>query len=300
MHRALALAVCGLLAVTACGDDGATGGDDRPRVVASFYPLAEAARRVGGERIAVTNLTAAGSEPHDLELTPADVDEIEDATVVLFFGQGFQPAVERAASRGGGTSVNVLSADFGLLRGSEAREGEQELDPHVWLDPTLMRRIVERVRDVLSAADPANRGDYEAGAADYAAELDTLDAEYRQGLSQCDRKVIVTSHSAFGYLARRYGLAQDAIAGIDPETEPDPKRLAELTNKVKNEGITTIFTEALVSSKVSETLARETGAETAVLNPIEGLSEEEQHAGETYISVMRQNLDVLRRALGCR
>ncbi|HUQ63826.1 MAG TPA: zinc ABC transporter substrate-binding protein [Acidimicrobiales bacterium] len=301
MRSAIALMVVGVLAITACGGDGAATADrDRPKVIAGFYPLAEAARRIGGDRITVTNLTAAGSEPHDLELTPEDVDEIEEATVVLYFGKGFQPAVAKAASRAEGRAIDVLNAESGLIQDNENEGGEKGTDPHVWLDPTLMKRIVEQVRDTLATVDPANRAGYEASAANYASELDALDAAYEQGLSQCVRKVIVTSHAAFGYLARRYGLIQDSIAGLDPESEPDPRRLAALADKVKAEGVTTIFSESLVSPKVADTLAREAGTRTAVLNPIEGLSEDEQRKGETYVSIMRRNLEVLRRALGCQ
>jgi zinc transport system substrate-binding protein len=300
VRRVLVFAILGLV-VAACGDHGATTtADGRQVVVASFYPLAEAAKLIGGDKVAVTNLTAAGSEPHDLELTPDDVDEIEQASVVLYFGQGFQPAVEKAASRAKGSVVDLLRPESGLIQGYENDEGEKGADPHVWLDPTLMKGIAQRVRDTLVTVDPANRAAYEAGAERYTSELDALDGAYREGLSHCDRKVIVTSHAAFGYLARRYGLVQDAIAGLDPENEPDPQRLADLADKVTEEGITTIFTETLVSPKVAETLAREIGARTAVLNPIEGLSEVEQRRGETYVSVMSQNLEALRKALGCR
>ncbi len=283
------LALCLAVALSACGGSG--GGDDgKVSVVAGFYPLAEAAARIGGDRVAVANLTPAGSEPHDLELRSADVDRIEGAAVVLYLGRGFQPAVEEAAGRAEGEVVDLLAAT-GI---------PDDGDPHVWLDPTLMARIAERVRTALVEADPAGRATYEANAAAYTADITALDAAYRQGLDQCARRVIVTSHDAFGHLARRYGLTEDAITGLSPESEPDPERLSELASKVRAEGVTTIFYEALVSPRVAETLARETGARTAVLDPIEGITEDDQARGRTYESAMTENLSALRTALGCR
>ena len=282
----------------ACSGDGG-GGDGRPQVVAAFYPLFEAAQRVGGDRVQVRNLTPAGSEPHDLELNSRQVDQIEDAAVVLFLGRGFQPALEKAAERAKGTKVDVLSA-LGDLRPAGAGDDKLDVDPHVWLDPTLLKAIVGEVADALSMADPANRAAYEANARAYSVELDELDAAFAAALANCDRRVLVTAHSAFGYLAARYNLTQDAIAGLEPESEPSPQRLADLTRRVRADGTTTIFYETLASPKVAEALAREAGVRTAVLDPIEGLSDEDAKTGRTYISAMRDNLAAIRSALGCR
>jgi zinc transport system substrate-binding protein len=163
-----------------------------------------------------------------------------------------------------------------------------------------MRTLVDLVRDALTQADPSGRGTFDLNAARYQMDLKALVRSYQAGLRTCDRRVIVTSHAAFGYLAMKYGLKQEAISGISPEAEPDPQRLAELADLVKRTGVTTIFTEELVSPRVAETLARETGASTAVLNPLEGLTSGEQARGDTYVSVMHQNLATLRTALGCR
>ena len=283
---------------TAC-DAGGGADDGRPQVVAAFYPLFEAAQRVGGDRVQVRNLTPAGSEPHDLELSSRQVDQIEDAAVVLFLGRGFQPALEKAAERAKGTKVDVLAA-LGDLRPAGSGDDKLDVDPHVWLDPRHLKTIVGEVAGALAAADPANRAAYEANARAYSGDLDQLDAAFASGLANCDRRVIVTAHSAFGYLASRYGLTQDAIAGLEPESEPSPQRLADLARKVRADGTTTIFYETLVSPKVAESLAREAGVGTAVLDPLEGLSEEDAKAGRTYLSAMRDNLAVLRQALGCR
>ncbi|HLF40622.1 MAG TPA: zinc ABC transporter substrate-binding protein [Acidimicrobiia bacterium] len=284
-----------LLLVAACGgDDGraqtAAGSTARIQVVAGFYPLAEAARRVGGERVEVANLTPAGAEPHELELSPRQVDRIADADVVFHLGGGFQPAVEETAERHAARPVDLLR-DLPVSR--------DEADPHVWLDPVLMMSMVGAVEEALAAADPPGRAAYAANASAYRTELEALDDEFRTGLAGCARRVLVTSHAAFGHLAARYGLEQEAIAGLSPEGEPDPRRLSELVDAVRESGTTTVFSETLTSSRIAETLAREAGVATAVLNPLEGLTDEEIGRGETYASVMRQNLAALRSALGC-
>lgn len=302
MRRAvLAVACLSSLAWGCGGGNGSDGAADagKVKVVAGFYPLAEAAGRVGGERVVVTNLTPTGAEPHDLELRASDIDRIEAASVVLYLGRGFQPGIEKAVDRAGGLAVDLLAPDLGLMQGAPG-DAELDADPHVWLDPALLGRMAERVKAALVEADPAGRATYDANAAAYTAEIADLDAAYRQGLADCERRVIVTSHAAFGYLARRYGLTQDAITGLSPESEPDPERLSDLAAKVRADGVTTIFYETLVSPKVAETLARETGAKTAVLDPIEGLSEEQRANGESYTTVMGRNLSALRTALGCR
>jgi zinc transport system substrate-binding protein len=298
---AIALVMALAMVGGACGTRGGpAAAPGKIKVVAGFYPLAEAAARVGGDRVAVTNLTPAGAEPHDLEPTSKDLDRIEAAAVVLYLGRGFQSGVEKAAKRAKATAVDLLDPAFGLVEGVPDESGHLGTDPHVWLDPTLMARIVGEIQAALIAADPAGRPAYEANGAAYQAALATLDVAYRQGLAACDRKAIVTAHAAFGYLARRYGLVQDAITGLSPESEPDPKRLAELAGKVRAQGTTTVFYETLVSPKVAQTLARETGASAAALDPIEGLTKQEQAAGKDYLSLMGDNLAALRAALGCR
>ena len=299
MRRFLAVLLAMGLAAGCGGGGGGDDADGRLPVVAAFYPLYEAAQRVGGDLVQVRNLTPAGSEPHDLELSSGQVDRIEDAEVLLFLGRGFQPALEKAAQRAQGSKVDVLTG-LANLRPGGSGDDALEVDPHVWLDPLQQKAIVAQVATVLAGADPANRAAYEANAATYSRELDELDAAFTQGLAQCQRRVLVTAHAAFGYLAARYGLTQEAIAGLEPESEPSPQRLAELTAKVRSSGTTTIFYETLVSPKVAESLAREAGVRTAVLDPLEGLTEEDQKAGRSYVSAMRENLATLRAALGCQ
>lgn len=296
------------LAAALAGCGGGAGGDDTVTVVASFYPLAEAAARVGGDDVEVTNLTPAGTEPHDLELTPAQVDAVEDADVVLYVGGGFQPAVERVAERRSGGAVDLLAelpVEDGAAGQDEHAAGDEhaggdDVDPHFWLDPTLLARAVGVIERALAEAEPSARPGIEARAEAYRTELQRLDDELRAGLADCRRRDIVVSHAAFHYLAERYDLAQVPIAGLSPEAEPNPARLAELTDLIGDRGVTTVFYEALVSPAVAETLAREAGVATAVLDPIEGLSRADADAGADYETVMRRNLAALRQALECR
>ena len=264
------------------------GAASRRSVVAAFYPVAWAAAQVGGDRVAVTNLTPAGAEPHDLELTPDQMDTLLDADVAFVMGKGFQPAVESAADQRDGATVRLL--DTLPRRGG---------DPHVWLDPVLMRRIVDQVRNALIKVDPAGKAVYARNATALDARLTELDRRYRGGLTGCTRHDIVTAHEAFGYLAQRYGLHQFGVAGLAPDAEPDAARLADLADLVKRDGVTTVFTESLLSPRIAATLARETGVRTAVLNPLEGLTAKERSRGDDYLTVMDANLTKLRAALGC-
>jgi zinc transport system substrate-binding protein len=256
-------------------------------VVAAFYPIAYAAERIGGPTFDVRNLTPPGAEPHDLELTPREVARIEEAGVVLYLSHGFQPAVSKAVEQARGKKVDILA---GLpLHAADGAEAGLTADPHVWLDPILFARVVTRIGAALNR--PVGT---------LVAELHSLDSEYRQGLRDCKRHEIVTSHAAFGYLAARYGLEQVSITGLAPEAEPTPQQLAHVIQIVRRTHATTVFFETLVSPRLADTVAREVGARTAVLDPIEGLTPEEQKHGDNYLTLMRRNLAALRKALACR
>ena len=302
MTRSTRLAI-GLLAValllSGCGSTSSSA-EEGTSVVASFYPLAEAASRVGGDLVSVQNLTPPGVEPHDLELAPDDIEAIANADVIVYLGGGFQPAVEDAlAEAEHAVTVDALNAVATNAAPTSEADGGLTVDPHVWLDPARYEEIVRSVSAALSEADSANEATYAANAEAYIGQIAALDEKFRVGLSDCERTTIVTSHEAFGYLADAYGLTQVGILGLSPEAEPDPRRLAELRDLVEREGVTTIFAEELVSPKVAETLASEAGVRVAVLNPIESLTDAQEKAGEDYLSLMRENLDTLRRALDC-
>lgn len=264
MTRIVLIIASAATLVSGCGANGSSSG--KKTVVAAFYPLAYAAEQIGGSAYDVENLTPPGAEPHDLELTPQAVARIQRAAVVLYLGNAFQPAVAKAVS---GNGVDLLPGDG---------------DPHLWLDPVLYARTVRKIAAALDRP-----------ATPLLAQLRQLDAQYRRGLRDCRRREIVTSHEAFGYLARRYRLRQVAITGITPEAEPSPQRLAAVVRLVRKTHATTVFFERLVSPRLADTVAREVGAKTAVLDPIEG-----QEPGQTYFTLMRRNLAALRKALGCR
>jgi zinc transport system substrate-binding protein len=280
--RLILILICGMLLVCVAGCRGGSAASSaKETVVASFYPLAYAAEEVGNGGIDVENLTPAGAEPHDLEVSPQDVASIREADLVLLLGDGFQPQLEDAA----GTGKNVLR-----LLDTPGLDLRPDGDPHVWLDPLRYAKIVGRIGQALHEPGAAAR---------LQARLRDLDREYRTGLAHCERREIVTSHEAFGYLAERYGLEQVAITGLSPEVEPEPAKLQHVVELVRERGITTIYFEPLVSPRIAETVARETGARTAVLNPIEGLTKNEVSKGENYFSLMRTNLRSLREGLGC-
>jgi zinc transport system substrate-binding protein len=296
MRAILSLTLVLMAALPACGGDAASTdrNGESVAVVASFYPLAFVAERVGGDRVTVTNLTPPGVEPHDLELTPDDLEAIAAADVVIDVGGGFQPSVEEAvAAEASGITIDALA-------GAPALPGQDGGgDPHMWLDPARVATLADRVGEALTEADPAGATVFGDRAAALRADLEALDREFRDGLASCRSRVLITNHAAFGYLAAAYDLDQRAISGLSPEAEPDPGRIAELAAEAERDGVTTVFTEELVSAEVAETLATEAGLTSAVLSPLEGLSEERAAAGEDYLSVMRANLEVMRDGLGC-
>jgi zinc transport system substrate-binding protein len=299
--RIRVLAALLALSVTAgCAGRAAASGfaDGRLNVVTAFYPLRFLASQIGGGSVSVTDLTKPGAEPHDVELNPRQVGKIVDAGLVVYLN-GFQPAVDQAvAQEAQGRAFDVAST-VPLLplatSASETKDSTHGMDPHVWLDPVRFATIADQIGQRLGQADPAHAADYTARARQMHAELDGLNTEMAAGLRQCTRHEIVTSHSAFNYLATRYGLTQVGITGISPEAEPSPQRMGKIAQQARATGTTTIFFETLVSPKVAETVAREVGARTAVLDPLEGLTK----PGADYFSVMRDNLAALRSALGC-
>jgi zinc transport system substrate-binding protein len=297
---ALLAAVIGS-AASACGTTGDSG-EGRVGIVAAFYPLQFIAERIGGDQVQVTNLAPPGAEPHDMELTPAQVASIAEADLVLHLN-GFQPSVDDAVAQGSKASLDaatlVPQLDPQEPIGPPDPDHEEEeagRDPHLWLDPNRLATIGTKLGERLADLDPENASAYRTRAAELGTELGNLDREFSDGLANCQRREIVVSHSAFGYLADRYDLRQIPLTGLSPEVEPTPQHLAAAADEARRVGATTVFFETLVSPRVAEVVADSIGAQTAVLDPIEGL---EPGASGDYVSVMRENLATLRAALGC-
>ncbi len=311
-----ATASAAALALAGCGgsDDAAGSSGDGLSVVAGFYPLEWAAQRVGGDRLDVSSLTPPGAEAHDLELAPQDVAAVAEADLLVYL-EGFQPALdEAAATEAADTAWDAgQAADLSLTAAEHGHEGETEeehaahaedeeaeeeaLDPHFWLDPVRLASVGDALAERLAEADPDGAATYEQNAAALRADLEALDAEMQAGLTGCAVDTLVTGHDAFGYLADRYGLEVVGISGLSPSAEPDPAQLAEITALVRERGVTTVYTETLVDPAVAETVAEEAGVRTAVLDPIEGLTDES--AGSDYLEVMRANLATLREGQSC-
>jgi zinc transport system substrate-binding protein len=306
--------VVALLLAAACGQPGSAAEDaatpGRLSIVTAFYPFQFIAQRVAGEHASVTSLTAPGAEPHDLELTPKQVASVTTADLVIY-EKSFQAAVDEAVAQS--ENPNVLDTatvvplvpltpgadDHDHVTTADGADHETSgLDPHVWLDPNNMIRITDAVAERLAAIDPPHAADYRAGAKALDADLTKLDTSYRTGLANCERREFITTHAAFGYLARAYDLTQIGINGLSPDSEPSPARIAAVQQIARDRQITTIFYETLVSPAIAQSIAGDLGLKTDVLDPIEGITDSSR--GTDYLSVMTSNLTALRTANGCR
>ncbi|MFE8923428.1 zinc ABC transporter substrate-binding protein [Streptomyces rochei] len=322
-----AAAALGLGTLSACsGDSAAAGNTDKFDVVASFYPMQYLAEQIGGDHVNVTTLTEPGQEPHDLELSAKQTAQMGEADAVLYL-KSLQPAVDEAVGQSDvKTKIDAATLtkledhgnvehDHGHDHGGEehaaeehseeahsgeahSEEEEHALDPHVWLDPVKYAEIAEGVAGAFEKADPDNAADYRKNADALTKKLADLNTAFKDGLANTDTKVFFTNHAAFGYLAERYGLTQEAINGLDPESEPSPARIKELQDEAKADGVTTVFYETLVSDKTAKTLAKDAGLKTDVLDPLEGITEKSK--GDDYIAVMESNLKALEAALGAK
>ena len=296
--------------LTGCGTQPAdtAAGDGHLRVLTSFYPMYDFACKIGGDCIDVTNMVPSGTEPHDWEPSTNDLKNLEKADVFIYNGADMEPwADDLLVSRSDTLRVVEASENVELRTTDGEHEHAHEhedadhhhgdFDPHVWLDPENAKIEMEAIRDALCAADPENSTVFQSNYEKYAAELDALDAEFREKLAPLPNRTIVVAHEAFGYLCDAYGLTQVGIEGLSPDSEPDPGRMAEVIDFVREHSISTIFFEELVSPKVAEAIASETGAQAKMLSPLEGLSDEQAAAGADYFSVMHDNLAALMEAL---
>ncbi|NXY96769.1 zinc ABC transporter substrate-binding protein [Streptomyces sp. BR123] len=310
-------------ALTACSGAAASGGgkDGKLAVTASFYPMQFLAEQIGKEHVAVTSLTEPGVEPHDLEITPKQTGRLAESAVVVYL-KGLQPAVDKAVAQSGvknvvdAASLTELEAhdsaghDHGHQgegEGVPGHSGEHDQaddkseaggDPHIWLDPAKYAEVAKGVGAALEKADPVHAADYRKNTDELVGKLTALDTEFNDGLKNTASRTFITAHAAFGYLAERYGLDQEGISGVDPESEPSPARMKELQELAKKENVSTVFFETLASDKTAKSLAADTGLKTDVLDPVEGITDTSQ--GSDYFEVMRSNLKNLQKALGTK
>ncbi|MER5882336.1 metal ABC transporter substrate-binding protein [Streptomyces sp. NPDC001941] len=304
----------GLVTLSACSGSSTAAdkaADGKLSVVASFYPMQFLAERIGGGHVSVQTLTKPGVEPHDLELKPRQVSDLSRADYVLYL-KGIQPAVDDAIKQAGVkntvdaaslTSLEKHGTEVGHDHGAEDHADhdhgdEAGADPHVWLDPVKYAEVAKGVGASLEKADPDHAADYRKNTAKLVGELKALDAKFAAGLKNTATKTFITTHSAFGYLAERYGLVQEGVAGIDPEAEPTPARVKALQEIAKKDKVSTVFFETLASDRTAKTLAKDTGLKTDVLDPLEGITDASK--GADYLAVMDSNLTALQKALGAK
>ncbi|MBD9701377.1 metal ABC transporter substrate-binding protein [Streptomyces caniscabiei] len=308
---ATAAAALGLTTLTACGGDSAAAGNtDKFDVVASFYPMAFLAEQIGGKHVNVTSLTQPGQEPHDLEISAKQTAALQESDAVLYL-KGLQPSVDEAVAQSGpktkidaatltsleehGNEVGGHAAEHDDEHGHEEEGGK---DPHIWLDPVKYAEVAKGVGAALEKADPDHADTYKTNTEALVEKLGALNDQFTGGLKNTDTKVFITTHAAFGYLAERYGLTEEAISGLDPESEPSAARVKELEKMAKADGVTTVFYETLVSDKTAKTIAADANLKTDVLDPIEGITGKSR--GKDYFAVQEANLKALQTALGAK
>lgn len=269
-----------------------TSTKNKIKITTSFYPLAFLAEQIGGNKVIVTNLTPPGAEPHDFEPGTRDIAQLANQDLILLNGGGLEGYVDKLKE-------NIDSKKTILVLAGQPFMSNLK-DPHVWLDPVLYKKEAKVITETLIKINPANSEFYKENAQKLSNIFDQLDLDFKNGLSNCKQKNIVTSHKAFGYLASRYGLNEVALAGLSPEQEPSSKTLVEVTTFAKTNKIKYIFFEDLVSPSIAQTIAREVGAQTLVFNPLEGLTKEDIAAGKTYFTIQKENLMNLQIALECK
>jgi zinc transport system substrate-binding protein len=298
MKRLILVLLAAALFLTGCAgasgipasNEGNTG---KLKIVTSFYPMYDFTMKIGGDRVETQNLAPSGVEPHEWEPSAADIVKVGQADIFIYNGMGMESWAEKVLASAQNKNLTAVTASDGI----SAQDGGGASDPHVWLNPAYAKTELQNIKNALSKADPKNAEYYTANFEKYASELDKLNGEYRQTLSSCSKKDIVVAHAAFGCLCSAYGLNQVAIEGLMAESEPDALRMAEIVDFVRKNGVKVIFSEELISPKVAQAIAAETGAVNDILNPLEGLSDKELAAGADYFSVMRQNLKALKNAL---
>ncbi len=289
-----------ILAFSLRGQKQISNQSGKLQVVTSFYPLYFFSSVIGGDKADVKNITPSGTEPHDYEPTSGDIANIENSKLLILQGTGLEAWGDNIKKNINPNHTTVVVAGQEFMNLSILENGVTITDPHVWLSPPLAEKMADKILAGFIAVDPLNATYYTINETKLKTDLSALDSEYKQGLATCASKDIITSHAAFGYLATTYGLNQVSIAGLSPDAEPSPKQLVDIVNFAKLNNVKYIFFESLVSPKLSETIANEIGAQTSVLNPIEGLTTNELAQGKDYFSEMENNLLNLETALQCK
>ena len=269
---------------------------NKVRVVASFYPIFDFVKKVGGDRVEVSSLVPVGIEPHDYEPTIQQVQNAQTADMLVINGGGFEEEWVKDID-----AEFLLDASVGLnLTGHAGEKSNGSMDPHIWLDPTLAKQQVEKIRDGLIKVDPANTAYYNENANRFISELDSLDRTIKSELSNCEKKDFIAFHNAFSYFASRYGLTQHSIQGVSPEAEVLPQRLQQTINLARDMGLDTVYSEELADPRFASVIAQEIpNGKVLVLSPIEGIDKEEQNAGVDYLDKMKENIENLKVGLKC-
>lgn len=273
---------------------------DKLQVVTSFYPLYFFTSQITQDRADVYNITPAGAEPHDYEPSTRDIAKIEDSALLVLNGGKLEAWGDKIKENLQNKNTVTITVGETIATQQIIEDGEKIQDPHIWLDPVLAKKEVEIIAQGLIQVDPANSEFYQTNAQTLLNKLDTLNSKFSQGLNNCAKKDIITSHASFGYLASQYSINQVAISGLSPDSEPSVQKLAEVADFAKKNQVKYIFFESLVSPKLSQTIANEIGAQSLVLNPIEGLSDTDIKNGKNYFSEMENNLKNLKIALACQ
>ena len=296
-----------LFIMVGCGNQEATKDSTKLQIVTSFYPMYDFTQNVAGDNAEVSVLMKAGTEPHDYEPSAKDIAKIADSDVFVYNSKEMETWVSSVLTNIDTKKTVVVDASQGidLLEGNHSddeTEAEHEghshaHDPHIWLDPVLAQKQVDTIKEGIIKADTKNKETYEKNALAYKEKLAALNEKFERGLKNAENRTFVTQHAAFAYLANRYDLEQVAIAGLSPDQEPSPAKLAELNDFIKENNIKIIYFAETASPKIAKTVANETGAKLEVLSPIEGITQEEQEKGVDYIKVMEKNLEALEKAI---
>lgn len=305
------LLLCFVLLLPACQEkqQTTTARDSNTlQVVTTLFPVYDFARTIAGDKATVTLLLPPGVEAHAFEPRPEDAIRTAKAGLFIYTNRLMEPWAEKFVSGLGATKLTVVDASKGIVLHPAEQEHDDHhqhehpaLDPHIWLDPTIAKTMVTTIAAAMVAKDPAHGELYRANAADLQQQMTQLDADYRVGLRDCKTRTLLHGgHYAFGYLANRYGLQYQAAVSVNADAEPTATQMATLVQQIRTSGVHYIFSEELVSPRLTETIAREAGVKVLALHNLHDLSKEDFQTGVSYLALMRRNLVNLKIGLECR